>query len=204
MSPPHTIKGLLKKAATEQEKILKQLYVAAAISSAFEKKGIQAVLVGGAVVEYYTAGGHTTVDIDMILPPLEKQEIETVMKGLGFERFEDYRHWIHPQIRIPIEFPPGPLQIGHLLVQEVNEIEIEKIKLKILRMEDILLDRLVAAQEWKDPQARIQAEMLMYTHYTDIDWPYVHQKSSQLGILQLFQKIQKKVKRRAKGVFKTN
>ncbi|MBM4324069.1 MAG: nucleotidyltransferase family protein [Deltaproteobacteria bacterium] len=204
MNPSRTIKGLLKKAATEQEKILKQLYVAAAISSAFEKKGIQAVLVGGAVVEYYTAGGHTTVDIDMILPPLEKQEIETVMKGLGFERFEDYRHWIHPQIRIPIEFPPGPLQIGHLLVQEVNEIEIEKIKLKILRMEDILLDRLVAAQEWKDPQARIQAEMLMYTHYTDIDWPYVHQKSSQLGILQLFQKIQKKVKRRVKGVFKTN
>ena len=199
MNPSVTIKKLLKKAAAEQEKILKQLYVAAAISSAFEKKTIQAVLVGGAVVEYYTAGGHTTVDIDMILPPLEKQEIETVMRGLGFERFEDYRHWIHPKIRIPVEFPPGPLQIGHLLVQEVNEIEIEKIKLKILRIEDILLDRLVAAQEWKDPQAKVQAEMLMYAHYPDIDWPYVHQKSSQLGILQLFQKIQKKVKRKAKS-----
>jgi predicted nucleotidyltransferase len=156
------------------------------------------VLVGGAVVEYYTAGGYTTVDIDMILPPLEKQEIEIVMKELGFERFEDYRHWIHPQIRIPIEFPPGPLQIGHLLVQEVNEIEIEKIKLKILRIEDILMDRLVAAQEWKDHQAQIHAEMLMYAHYTDIDWPYVHQKSSQLGILKPLHKIQKKVKRRVK------
>lgn len=199
MTPSGSIKKLLKKAATEQKKILKQLYVAAAISSAFEKEGVQAVLVGGTVVEYYTAGGYTTADIDMILPPLEKQKIETVMKRLGFERFQDYRHWIHPQIRIPIEFPPGPLQIGHLLVQEVNEIEIEKIKLKILRVEDILLDRLVAAQEWKDQQAQVQAEMLMYAHYTDIDWSYVHQKSSQLGILKFFRNIQKRVKR----LFKT-
>jgi len=199
VSPLRTIKELLKKAATEQEKFLKQLYVAAVISSAFEKIGIQTVLVGGAVVEYYTAGGYTTVDIDMILPPLEKQEIETIMKGLGFERFEDYRHWIHPRIRIPVEFPPGPPQVGDLLIQEVNEIEVEKIKIKILRIEDILLDRLVAAQEWKDLQAQVQAEMLMYAHYTGINWPYVNKMSSQLSILQLFQKIQKKVKRRMKG-----
>jgi len=199
VSPLRTIKELLKKAVTVQEKFLKQLYVAAVISSAFEKKGIQTVLVGGAVVEYYTAGGYTTVDIDMILPPLEKQEIETIMEGLGFERFEDYRHWIHPQIRIPVEFPPGPPQVGDLPIQEVNEIEVEKIKIKILRIEDILLDRLVAAQEWKDLQAQVQAEMLMYAHYTGINWPYVHKRSSQLGILQLFQKIQKKVKRRMKG-----
>jgi len=176
----------------------RQIYLAAAISLAFEKRGIQTVLVGGAVVEYYTAGEYTTVDIDMILPPLEKQEIETVMKDLGFERFEDYRHWLHPRIPIPVEFPPGPLQIGHFLVQEVNEIEIEKIHLKILKVEDILLDRLIMAQEWKDLQAQIQAEMLMYAHYSEIDWPYVHQKSSQLGILKLLQKIQRKVKRRMK------
>jgi predicted nucleotidyltransferase len=189
---------LINRARAAEDKLERQMCVAAAISSAFEKRGIQAVLVGGAVVEYYTAGGYTTVDIDMILPPLEKQEIETVMKELGFERFEDYRHWLHPHIPIPVEFPPGPLQIGHLLIQEVNEIEIEKIKLKILKVEDILLDRLIMGQEWKDLQAQIQAEMLMYVHYTEIDWSYVYQKSSQLRILKLFQKIQRKVKRRVK------
>ena len=177
----------------------RQIYAAAVISSAFEKKGIQTVLVGGAVVEYYTAGGYTTADIDMILPPLGKEEIETVMKELGFERFEDYRHWLHPDIPVPVEFPPGPLQVGHLLIHEVNEIEVEKIKLKILKVEDILLDRLIMAQEWKDLQAQIQAEMLMYAHYTELDWPYVHQKSSRLGILRRFQKVQRTVKKRVKG-----
>jgi len=83
-------------------------------------------------------------------------------------------------------------------VQEVNEIEIEKVKLKILKVEDILLDRLIMAQEWKDLQAQVQAEMLMYAHYSEIDWSYVHQKSTLLGILKLLQKIQRKVKRRMK------
>jgi hypothetical protein len=130
---------------------------------------------------------------------LEKKEIETVMEELGFERFEDYRHWLHPQLPIPVEFPPGPLQVGQLLIQEVNEIEIEKIRLKILKVEDILLDRLIMAQEWEDLQAQAQAEMLMFAHYTEISWPYVHQKSSQLGVLKLFQKVQRGVKKRVKG-----
>lgn len=198
MNSSERLRELIKKATLTQDKLERQIYLAAAISSAFEKKGIQSVLVGGAVVEYYTAGEYTTVDIDMILPPLEKREIENVMEGLGFERFEDYRHWLHPHIPIPVEFPPGPLQIGHLLVQEVNEIEIEKVKLKILKVEDILLDRLIMAQEWKDLQAQVQAEMLMYAHYSEIDWSYVHQKSTLLGILKLLQKIQRKVKRRMK------
>jgi predicted nucleotidyltransferase len=196
VSSAQRLEELIKKAMLTQDKLEKQIYLAAAISSAFEKRGIQTVLVGGVVVEYYTAGGYATADIDMILPPLEKHEIETVMKELGFERFEDYRHWLHPAIPIPVEFPPGPLQIGHLLVQEVNEIEIERIKLKILKVEDILLDRLIMAQEWKDLQAQAQAEMLMYAHYSGVDWSYVHQKSSLLGILKLLQKIQRKVKRR--------
>ena len=198
MNSSERLRGLIKKATLTQDKLERQIYLAAAISSAFEKKGIQSVLVGGAVVEYYTAGEYTTVDIDMVLPPLEKREIENVMEELGFERFEDYRHWLHPHIPIPVEFPPGPLQIGHLLVQEVNEIEIEKVKLKILKVEDILLDRLIMAQEWKDLQAQVQAEMLMYAHYSEIDWSYVHQKSTLLGILKLLQKIRRKVKRRMK------
>lgn len=198
MNSSQGLRELIKKALLTQDKLERQIYLAAAISSAFEKRGIQTVLVGGAVVEYYTAGEYTTVDIDMILPPIEKREIENVMEELGFERFEDYRHWLHPHIPIPVEFPPGPLQIGHLLVREVNEIEIEKVKLKILKVEDILLDRLIMAQEWKDLQAQVQAEMLMYAHYSEIDWSYVHQRSSLLGILKLLQKIQSKVKRRMK------
>ena len=198
MSQPDRLLKLLHKGSTLEKKVERQLYVAAVIAAAFDEEDIRAVLVGGALVEYYTAGGYSTEDIDMVLPPVGRQEMESVMKRLGFERFEDSRHWVHPQITIPVEFPPGPLQIGHLILREVNEIEVERIRLKVLKVEDILLDRFVMALEWKDAQAEVQAEMLMYAHYQSIDWGYVHQKSSELGIQSLFQKIQKRVKRRVK------
>jgi predicted nucleotidyltransferase len=194
----HKIKHLLSQAIVKQEKLERQLYLAAAISRGFEERGVPAVLVGGTVVEFYTAGGYTTADIDMVLPPLERKEIETVMEELGLVRSGDYRHWSHPQIPFPVEFPPGPLQIGHLVVGELNEIEIEGTKLKILKVEDILLDRMALAQEWDDPQARVQAEMLMYAHYDEMDWPYIHRQASQIGLLKILQEIQKKVKRRVK------
>ena len=192
------IGNLLGQAIARQQKLERQLYLAAAISAGFEERGIPAVLVGGTVVEFYTAGGYSTADIDMVLPPLERSEIETVMEELGFARSGDYRHWCHPQIPIPIEFPPGPLQVGHLPVGELNEIEIEGIKLKILKVEDILLDRMVMAQEWADLQAQVQAEMLMYAHYEEIDWPYLHRQAARIGVLKILQRVQKKVKGRVK------
>ena len=198
MNPFGRLRALLAGISPQQDKGEKQIFMAAVVAAAFSERGIPAVLVGGAVVEYYTAGGYSTGDIDMILPPLERQEIETVMTGLGLERFEDYRHWYHPQVGIPVEFPPGPLQVGHLIIQEANEIIVNGMRLKILKVEDILLDRLIMAQEWKDPEAEVQAEMLMYAHYSGIDWSYVHQRTAQLGIRDLFQQVQKRVKRRVR------
>ena len=198
MTLSRKIRHLIRQAIARQPQLEKQLYLAAAISAGFEERGVRAVLVGGTVVEFYTAGGYTTADIDMVLPPLEKKEIETVMEELGLVRSGDYRHWSHPQIPFPVEFPPGPLQIGHLVVRDLNEIEIEGTKLKILKVEDILLDRMVMAKEWDDLQAQVQAEMLMYAHYNEMDWPYIHRQASQIGVLKIFQEIQKKVKRRVK------
>jgi len=192
------IRHLLSQAIARRQQLEKQLYLAAAISAGFDERGVPAVLVGGTVVEFYTAGGYTTADIDMVLPPLERKEIGTVMEKLGFVRSGDYRHWSHPQIPFPVEFPPGPLQVGHLIVGDVSEIEIEGTKLKILKVEDILLDRMVMAREWDDLQAQVQAEMLMYAHYDQMDWPYIHRQASQIGVLKIFQEIQKKVKRRVK------
>lgn len=198
MTLSHKIRHLLSQAIARQQQLERQLYLAAAISGGFEERGVPAVLVSGTVVEFYTAGGYTTADIDMVLPPLERKEIETVMEELGLVRTGDYRHWSHPKIPFPVEFPPGPLQIGHLVVEELNEIEIEGTKLKILKVEDILLDRMVMAQEWDDLHAHVQAEMLMYAHYDEMDWPYIHRQASQIGVLKISQEIQKKVKRRVK------
>ena len=199
MTRARRIRHLIDQAITRQPKLERQLYLAGAISAGFEERGISAVLVGGTVVEFYTAGEYSTADIDMILPPLGSKEIGAIMEELGFVRAGDYRHWSHPEIPFPVEFPPGPLQVGHLPVEELNELDVEGIKLKVLKVEDILLDRLVMAQEWSDAQAKVQAEMLMYAHYEEIDWPYLHRQAAKIAVLKILQNVQKKVKRRVKG-----
>ncbi len=83
----------MNNATAARSKWEQQIHVAAAVSHAFEEKGVSTILVGGAVVAYYTSGEYTTADVDMIPAPLRKEEIEATMKRLGFERFEDYRHW---------------------------------------------------------------------------------------------------------------
>ena len=198
MTHARKIRHLLDQTTTRQPKLERQLYLAGAISAGFEERGISAILVGGTVVEFYTAGGYTTADIDMILPPLESKEIGAVMEELGFVRAGDYRHWSHPEIPFPVEFPPGPFQVGHLPVEELNQIDVGGITLKILKVEDILLDRLVMAREWSDLQAKVQAEMLMYAHYEEIDWPYLHRQAGKIGLLKILQDVQKKVNRRVR------
>jgi len=63
METSHKLQKLIDTAIATKDKLERQIYAAAVISSAFEKKGIQTVLVGGAVVEYYTAGGYTTLTL---------------------------------------------------------------------------------------------------------------------------------------------
>jgi len=137
--------------------------------SSIRKERIQQYLsVSG--VEYYTAGGYTTADIDMILPPLEKEEIETVMKELGFERFEDYRHWLHPDIPVPLSFS-GPLRGESLLIHEWVRIESrEDHNWKSSRWKKLSIRSADNAQEWKTFKPKSKQRCLMYVHYTEIDW----------------------------------
>jgi len=86
MTRARRIRHLLDQAITRQPKLERQLYLAGAISAGFEERGISAVLVGGTVVEFYTAGEYSTADIDMILPPLGSKEIGAIMEELGFVR----------------------------------------------------------------------------------------------------------------------
>ena len=70
MTLSHKIRHLLSQAIARQEKLERQLYLAAAISGGFEERGVSAVLVGGTVVEFYTAGGYRSREVDMVVYPL--------------------------------------------------------------------------------------------------------------------------------------
>jgi hypothetical protein len=111
------------------------------VGSHLSLHGMDAVLVGGAVVSIYTKGAYESGDLDFIIQNLVKEKLEAVMNDIGFKK--KGRHYIHPECsHLFIEFPPGPLGIG----DEVKiRPAIHKLKgnvLKILSPTDCIKDRL--------------------------------------------------------------
>lgn len=65
----------------------------AIIAEVLKEFNVIPVIVGGQVVEFYTSGGYSTMDID-ILCEFRIAEIDSALKPLGFEKAGKY--WTYP------------------------------------------------------------------------------------------------------------
>ncbi len=141
MSSTDSLKNELAHAASIKNPTEKSIYIAAIISEALRTIQQDPILVGGAAVEFYTQGAYSTSDIDMIAEG--GPELITTMEDLGFEKLG--KDFIHQKLNIYIEFP------GRNLKNNEQSILI-KVKDKILRIisiEDLIIDRICAFKFWK-------------------------------------------------------
>jgi predicted nucleotidyltransferase len=184
----------LQRAQQTAEKARRQIHFAAIVAEGLRRAGLQATLVGGAAVEFYTFGSYTTGDVDFVCSA-RGEEIAQALEGLGFVQEEDLRHWSHPQLPIPLEFPPGPAQIGSLFARAI-QVQVEGLCLEMVALEDAILDRTIAAQEWRDAGCADQAVLMMIAHYDRIDWSLLHRRAAETGCLPTLQKLQGRAKRR--------
>lgn len=88
------------------------------------KRGIDAVLVGGAVVSIYTKGAYRSGDLDFVIRNLFVSDLPKIMEEIGFDKVG--RHYRHPICKhLFVEFPPGPLGLG-----QENKVEPKLVKIK--------------------------------------------------------------------------
>ena len=85
---------------------------------------------------------------------LEKK-IKPIMIALGFSEYN--RYFIHPDTKLFIEFPKGPLVIGNAPVKEISTRENGTGLLRLLTPTDCIKDRLAAYYYWDDLQSLKQA-----------------------------------------------
>lgn len=126
------------------------------VGSHLSKNGIDAVLVGGAVVSIYSNGAYESGDLDFIVQNLIKDKLPSIMEAIGFKR--KGRHYVHPECKhLFVEFPSGPLGIG----DDVNITPIEKVdgtnRYKILSPTDCIKDRLASYIYFKSNEGLDQA-----------------------------------------------
>ncbi|PTV95639.1 hypothetical protein C8C76_12819 [Halanaerobium saccharolyticum] len=177
---------------SNKDKFYQNIALVAVITAALKEIDIRPIIVGGQAVEFYTAGGYSTMDVDLVTPASIK-EIDPIIKDLGFKK--EGKYWTYKQFDFALEIPGSDLAGDY---DKVNEIEIEGLKAYIIGIEDIIIDRLNRYKFWKEYADQEWIVGMIYLNYEDIDWNYLYQKSESektLDELKEFKKIvDKKIK----------
>jgi len=128
---------------------------------------------GGAAVQFYTRASYVTKDLDAILHGDTKEIVEEVMGAIGFKRTSSYRHFEHPALPFVVEFPPSPVEVGGRYISKFNQIRYNNYLVRVIRIEDIIMDRIIAGVEWKSKPSLAQAKLIYKKNKDLIDLKYL-------------------------------
>ena len=171
----------LQAASRLTESAERAVVIASIVAEALKTMRQDPILVGGAAVEFYTQGAYTTADIDMVAEG--GADLVKVMAELGFEKVG--KDFIDKKNRIYIEFPGRKLGP----TEQINTIQIGKRFLKIISVEDLIVDRLCAYKFWRSAIDGINALLLL--EMEEVDDNRLKQRTTEEFVVDALQAVQK-------------
>lgn len=136
--------------------------------------GIEPILVGGGALEFYTAGGYATKDMDLALPAAP--EVDAAFAALGFEK--EGRYWYQAELDLLFEAPAPAGLPGEDAPR--TEVEIDGLRVVIIGIEDLLIDRLRAWVHWNSDEDGRWTRRLALLYPDRIDWRYARERTSKI------------------------
>ena len=133
--------------------------------------GIEPILVGGGALEFYTAGGYATHDVDLALP--HGAEVDAAFAELGFEK--NGRFWYHADLDLLFEAPAPAGLPGEDAPRTI--VEVDGLRVVVIGVEDLLLDRLRAWVHWKSDEDGRWTRRLAHLHAERLDWSYLKERT---------------------------
>ncbi|MFZ3063295.1 MAG: DUF6036 family nucleotidyltransferase, partial [Actinomycetota bacterium] len=176
----------LKQVKNEPDPLTRRLLLVGLLTKKLEPQGIKPVIVGGQAVEFYTVGGYATKDIDLVSPRADAIGDILVKWGFGKEG----RFWFNDDLGISIEVPSAVLA-GDM--DKVTVVEIDNLKVYVIGIEDIIIDRMNAFVHWKSSDDRAWAKELMMLNKDDIDWNYLEKRAAEEKTLEETKKLEKEI-----------
>ena len=146
------------------EELSSKFRILAEISEKFPKNK-KPILVGGSAVELYTRGTCKSIDLDLLA---DRNSLVKVLEEMGFSKIG--RHWFFTK-DIGIEIV-GDSTEG----RRVNEILHEGKLIRVLSIEDLIVDRLNACKHWKSQYDCEQAQVLFEVYSEKIDMEYLKKR----------------------------
>ncbi|HEX2164005.1 MAG TPA: hypothetical protein VHM02_08655 [Thermoanaerobaculia bacterium] len=162
----------LESLADERDPARRRLVALALVADRLAEDGIEPILVGGAALEVYTAGGYATGDVDLALPT--SPEVDCAFADLGFQKRG--RFWLRDDLDLVFEAPAPAGLPGETAPR--TELSVEGLRVVVIGVEDLLLDRVRGAVHWRSDEDRRWARRLALLHAERIDWRYLAEKSA--------------------------
>lgn len=131
------------------------------------------VLVGGGAVELYTGGAYTTGDLDFV--GTVTSAVASELERSGFAKHG--RHWVHEVGQVFIEFQGAALAPG----ESAAIVEVGVNQVLVVRLEDLVAERLATWQGWRSMVDGINAWLLYSLQETAIDRSRLRERVSDLG-----------------------
>ena len=149
----------------------RRLIMLGLLTARLSPEGIEPILVGGAALEFYTAGGYATGDVDLALP--FGPEVDTAFAALGFEK--EGRFWYHADLDLFFEAPAPAGLPGEDAPR--TEVAVEGLRVVIVGVEDLLVDRLRAWVHWKSDEDGRWTRRLAKLYAHRMDWGYLRART---------------------------
>lgn len=124
------------------------------------------VLVGGSAVELYTRGMAKSIDMDIIA---NREVVVPLLLEQGFK--QEGRQFYKG--RICIEIPSEILHGRSIIVDYMGN------KIRVISVEDLIIDRLCACKFWESVYDCDQAQMLMCAYKDKLDMQYLNERTRQ-------------------------
>jgi len=174
-----------------EDPVKKRVMFIGLLSREMTRRGGRApIVVGGEALEIYTQGSYTTGDIDIKSP---KNLTEQILKEWGFKTRG--RVWFNSDLDIYIDWLGEGLDEGPEAEERINIVSIDNgLEVKVISIEDLIIDRLNAFKWWNDQDSIMWARVLLEVKKRlgeEIDIKYLEKRAESEGIKEIVQDVLK-------------
>lgn len=170
---PEARRRRLEALADEPDPLRRRLVALGLLTDRLAEAEIEPILVGGTALEFYTAGGYATKDLDLALPL--SPEVDAAFAELGFRK--EGRYWYREDLDLLIEAPAPEGLPGEDAPR--TRVEIDGLVVAIIGVEDLLLDRLRGWVHWKSEEDGRWTRRLALLYADRIDWDYLRGRAGE-------------------------
>ena len=188
--PPCSPKAVVSRLKREPNELKKKMLLVGYISSRLSKSGLSksglskrgdsVFLVGGQAVEAYTAGQFTTGDID--ITTTDRERTEEVLAQMGFVK--EGTVWLNEELAVAV------LIVGSYpsRTEKARTIIVGPYEVKVVGVEELIIDRLAAAKFWKSERDAEQASVLLHIFGDRLDAAYLRRRAKEEMVEDLLPK----------------